>query len=380
MSTAIHETGNPSIQVQETSQPRVYLVILNWNRWQDTIECLESVFRLNYANYCVIVCDNGSTNGSLDRIASWANGELLAACANPELQQLTLPHVAKPLPFLRVEPADRISRASRNEKLLLVQTGSNLGFAGGCNVGLRLALAAGDMDYAWLLNNDTVVEPDSLTAMIERMRQFPRAGMCGSTLLYYHDPRTVQALGGFTYNLWTARVREIGGRLDRSRALPSEQVEPELGYISGASMLVCKDLLREIGLLDERYFLYFEEIDWATRSRSRFRLAYSPQSLVYHKDGSSSGTTTTAARRGRRAFFRDRWASPLSEFYTARNRVLFTWKHHALALPTVIAAIAVSGVQRLLYGRVQSFRALVRGLFRGLLTPLTLWLRKPARG
>jgi GT2 family glycosyltransferase len=369
VSTAIDSTC--SAEVLMTSQPRVYVVILNWNGWQDTIECLESVSRLNYANYCVIVCDNGSTNGSLDRITSWANGEVLAECANPELQHLTVPHVAKPLPFLRLEPTDKISTTRRNEKLLLVQAGSNLGFAGGSNVGLRLALGAGDMDYAWLLNNDTVVDPDSLTAMIERMRQFPQAGMCGSTLLYYHQPRTVQALGGSSYWRWTARVREIGGRLDRERVPVCEQVERELGYVSGASMLVCRDLLREIGLLDEQYFIYFEEIDWATRSKGRFRLAYSPKSFVYHKDGGSSGTVSKIARCGCRAFFRDRWASPLSEFYTARNRVLFTYKHHVLALPTVIAAIGASGVQRLLYGRVQSFRALARGLFRGLLTALT---------
>jgi GT2 family glycosyltransferase len=348
------------------SQPQVYVLVLNWNGWRDTIECLESVFRLNYSSYRVIVCDNGSTDGSLDRIAAWANEEITAECANPALQYMSVPPVSKPLPFLWAEPADGALLRQRGEKLLLVQTGSNLGFAGGNNVGLRLALAAGDMEYVWLLNNDTVVDPDALTAMTDRMRQYPEAGMCGSTLLYYYDPQTVQALGGSRYDPWTARVREVGLKLKIEKIAASEQVERELGYISGASMLVSRLLLDQVGLLDEQYFLYFEEIDWATRSRGRFGLAYSAKSLVYHKDGASSGTSRRIMRR-RRTFFRDRWASPLSEFYTARNRVLFTSKYHAFALPTVIAAVVASSIQRLLYGRLQSFTAVARGLFQGLL-------------
>ena len=106
------------------TEPKVYIVILNWNGWQDTLECLASVVKLNYQNYQVVVVDNGSTDGSVGRIKEWIASQ-------------------------------RAARA------LLVETGKNLGYAGGNNAGLRYGLARGDLAYAWVLNNDTTVDPNA---------------------------------------------------------------------------------------------------------------------------------------------------------------------------------------------------------------------------
>src|ERR1700744_2007884 len=195
---------------KKTQMPKVYIIILNWNGWRDTIECLESVFRLDYLNYRVIVCDNASADESIAYIAAWAEGELAAGCANRALQYLSTPPCPKPIPSLRVGPKDNISLASCSERLILVQADTNLGFAGGNNIGLRLALAAGDLDYVWLLNNDTVVDPSALTRMVERMEPRPDAGICGSTLRYYDRPQIVQALGGSGYTRGSARSGCIG--------------------------------------------------------------------------------------------------------------------------------------------------------------------------
>jgi hypothetical protein len=210
----------------------------------------------------------------------------------------------------------------------------------------------------WLLNNDTVVDEQALSRLVERCEQRAGVGMCGSTLRYYYQPQRIQAQGGCAYNAWTARMREIGLGADASSTLDAALVESRIHYVSGASMLVRRALLESVGLMNEEYFLYFEEIDWATRARGTFGLAYAPGSLVFHKDGGSTGTqggvgNTNGAQR--------RTASPLSEFYTARNRILFTFRHHRIALPAVMAALAASGLQRLLRGRWRNFMALLRG-------------------
>ncbi|MGD1108396.1 MAG: glycosyltransferase family 2 protein [Terracidiphilus sp.] len=336
--------------------PKVYIIVLNWNGWRDTIECLESVLRLDYDHFRVMVCDNASEDDSLDRIADWAGGSLAAGCSNPALQRLTFPPYPKPISFLRIGQGDRVSLESRSEMLFLVQTGANLGFAGGNNVGLRLALGGGDLDYAWLLNNDTVVEPGALSSLVAAMQMRPDVGLCGSTLLYYHSPRTVQALGGSIYNRWTARVGHIGLGLDIDDAPPHHVVECRMKYVVGASMFVRNSFLEQIGLLDERYFLYFEEIDWAKRAKGLFGLAYCPGSIVYHKEGASIGTSDLKGKQ----------RSELSERFASRNRVLFTRIHYPAALATVIFAMLLSALHRLLTGQIRSFAMLVEGISSGL--------------
>jgi GT2 family glycosyltransferase len=334
--------------------PKVYIILLNWNGWRDTIECLESVLRLDYESFRVIVCDNASGDDSLDRIAEWASGSLAAGCSNPELKNLSSPPYPKPIPFIKIGPGERVPLGARDEALILVQTGANLGFAGGNNVGLRLALGAGDLDYAWLLNNDTVVEAGALSSLVSTMQGRPDVGICGSTLLYYHSPQTVQACGGSIYNRWTARSGLIGHGQGLDHVPASHEVERRMQYVVGASMFVRCSFLEQVGLMGERYFLYFEEIDWAKRASGFFILAYSRNSIVYHKEGSTIGTAHLGEMR-----------SAISEFYSTRNRILFTRMHVAYALPTVCCAVLLSAAHRLLSGHWVNFRALIKGVIAG---------------
>jgi len=330
--------------------PKVYIILVNWNGWQSTIECLESVFRLTYDSFRVIVCDNASADGSLDRIAEWAEGSLAAGCANPRLQHLTSPPCPKPIPFLRINPGEQIPPVSE-EKLFLVQTGENLGFAGGNNVGLRIALSACDLDYAWLLNNDTVADPGALSALVERMQERPDAGMCGSTLLYYDRPLLVQALGGSIYNRWTA----LGGHIGQGRNIPnrldSNAIETRMKYVVAASMLVSRPFLEQVGLMTEIYFLYFEEIDWATRARGRYSLAFAPKSIVYHKEGGTIGSSADRSKR-----------STTSDYYAARSCMKFTRKFFPIASPSVAAMLLGRSLFRLWSRNLPGMKAVLRGL------------------
>lgn len=336
--------------------PKVYIVILNWKGWRDTIECLESVLRLDYENFVVIVCDNNSGDGSLEKIQSWANGHLLATCSNRELRSFSFPPIPKPLPARVVNPGEHLTFSGCSERLFLIQTGSNLGFAAGNNVGLRMALESGDLEFAWLLNNDTVVHPNALRSLVSRMEHRPDAGICGATLLHYTQPEVVQALAGSAYNQWTARVSHVGAGLDRSRTPSLDWVESRLSYVSGASMFLRRAFLEQVGLMCEDYILYFEEIDWVSRSGKRFSLCYSPESFVYHKEGASIGTSGSSMTRSSR-----------SEFYASRGRLLFTRRYYPAAFTSVLCSLLLSIAQRCFLGNWKGAAACLHGTIRGIL-------------
>lgn len=332
--------------------PKVYVILVNWNGWRDTIECLESLFRLDYPDFTIIVCDNASSDESLANIKDWARGTTPAECLNHQLRHLVDPPIPKPVEWAELRPAEIASGEGPDPRLILIQTGANLGFAGGNNAGLSYALSRSDFSYAWLLNNDTVVEPDSLTALVARASASDRIGMCGSKTLRYDDPSSVQAFGGFSFNRWFARGGAVAIGSSAGAAQDPEQVERRLAYIAGSSLLVSRQFLELVGLMNERYFLYFEELDWAMRAKGTFRLAYSPDSIVYHKEGSSIGTNA-AERSGQ---------SPVAEYYGARNRIRFTWRYFPYALGTVLLALTASSLARLARGRWSNLEALLRGV------------------
>lgn len=278
----------------ETSRqwPRVGVLILNWKGWQDTIECLESVFRQDYPNFRVIVCDNASPDGSVERLRAWAEGRLSAVAAvGSRLRHLSFPPVEKPIGYVEYSrgQAERGGRpGAEDTPLVIIRTGANLGYAGGNNVGIRYVLARGKAgyDYVWLLNNDAVVDPRALRAMVELAEQDGRVAAVGSKLLSYDEPEVIQALGGGILVPWQARSVHVGeGRRDEPGLQPER-----LDYITGASLLMRVAATRAVGPLDERYFLYAEEADWCLRAqRQGWRLAYCPESRVWHKGGGSVG-------------------------------------------------------------------------------------------
>lgn len=328
--------------LNSNGEQRAYIIILNWNSWQHTIECLESVARLTYSNFQVVVCDNASSDGSIDYIKSWANGEQeILPNTNPTIRTLIEPLVRKPITFVeysREEAEHGGTVEEKNVQLVIIHTGGNLGFAGGSNIGLRYALTCGDMEYVWLLNNDTVVCKDALTALVERMQMVPDAGICGSTLLYYDKPNCIQTMGGGRYNRWLGMAKDIGRYEEYTEDITNQLVSLE--YVCGASMLVSKPFLEETGLMSEDYFLYFEELDWALRGRPRFTVTYAPKSIVYHKEGATLGTSSKASSR-----------SDLSDFYMLRNRFQITRKYYPHASATLYLWIPAMILNRIVRGQ-----------------------------
>jgi GT2 family glycosyltransferase len=319
---------------------KVYIIIINWNGWQDTIECLESIFRLKYKNFQVIVCDNNSEDNSLDYIKKWAAGNLdVFVPEQTPLHHLTHPPCKKPISYAHFE---RISLGFReisfnnSPDIILIQSKKNLGFAGGNNIGIRYALDRGDFQYIWLLNNDTVIDPNALSELISRFEKDSATGSCGSTLLYYHDPYKIQALSGGIYNKWFAITKHIGSMQNISKPIISNIVEKQLSYIVGASLLISKNFIERVGLMSESYFIYFEELDWFTRAKDHFTMAYAKDSIVYHKEGRSTGSLIDKSRN-----------SYLSDYYSIKNRIVFSRKFYPYALPFIYLSLIIAIINRI---------------------------------
>jgi GT2 family glycosyltransferase len=268
----------------------VYVIVLNWNGAADTIACAESVLALQGTPFRLVICDNASTDDSISLLRQWTHGKLtLLELPNQSTAQSTAQRAAwkhNPLP---------------EGSVVLIQTGGNLGYAGGNNVGIRYALEQGDAEYFWVLNNDTTVSPSALTALVTKAKSNPHFGLIGSTLLYHYRPTHAQVLGGCKFNTWTTQIAPVGwGKTaEQATAADESEIEAQLDYVTGASMLVSKAFLQDVGLMQEDYFLYFEEIDWAERARRSpnhpWKLGYARDSVVLHKVGASAETGTSKA-------------------------------------------------------------------------------------
>jgi GT2 family glycosyltransferase len=230
-------------EVFSSATPRVAIVLLNWNSTEDTLACIESIRKLTYETFQVVVVDNQSGTSEYRALRSGCTNEL-------------------------------ILRQKRN-----------LGFAGGCNVGIRWALQNG-FEYVWLLNNDTGVAPESLAELVRAMERDARIGIVGGVMYYWSDPERIQIAGGFI-DPETSSTGMLGqNELDRGQFWGIRDVD----YVSGGMLLVRSAAIREVGLLDERFFMYYEDTDWGVRMRKRgWRVVTVPSAKVWHKDKASAG-------------------------------------------------------------------------------------------
>lgn len=279
---------------------KVNIIILNWNGWRDTIECLESLLRIAYLNYQIVVIDNNSADGSLEYIKLWADGKLdLWLSPVGKLRDKAFPPVRKPLSYLEHNSGDLITKTLNHKQhfgntpashpLILIQTGKNLGFAGGNNVGITYALDQ-EADFVWLLNNDAVVESDALSKLLEMAETHKEYSFFGSWIAFYDWPDKLW-FGGGTFDRLTGKIGNLFGNQYISTLHNRDQLA-EVSWITGCSLLVSRKVLEEIGLLDESFFLYSEETEWQLRTnpkKPKALLLNTP--LVYHKVGRATGST-----------------------------------------------------------------------------------------
>ena len=253
----------------------VGIIVLNWQNWQDTLVCLDSLKSLVFTGKIyILVCDNGSTNESFTRILAWAEQHY------------------SPTEFTVIK---NLSQNISLHAFTLIQTGKNLGFAGGHNVGIRYAMQTQEIDYLWLLNNDTEVDKQALTALYTCAKNQPQVALLGSTLINYYQRNIVQCAGGCRYfPLFTMFKNVYGGK---TLEIVLAQTRVQLDYVSGASMFLRVAAIKQVGLLNEAYFLFYEELDYTQRLKQYgYQIAWCQQSFVYHKGSASVGQVVEGNR------------------------------------------------------------------------------------
>jgi hypothetical protein len=332
-----------------TETKRVAVVIVNWEGWQDTVVCLQSLDELTVRPTDVVVVDNGSSDASAERLVGWLReqgkdvldrdgyDQKKGGGARPmRLQLISGPGEVRQSSVLgeRDSSGDPpTERGSDTTAYAVLRLHTNCGFAVANNAGIRYLEASGrNIDYYWFLNNDTRVDKNALTYLLDRSGRRDNAGMYGSVVLDEQEPHVVQALGGAHWRGFMARAYHVGRGSACTDPWNPADIERLLSYIYGASMMVSYEFVARVGLMCEDYFLYYEELDWALRGKARgFALGFADKSIVYHKGGSS------LVRVGERMGGRRRDRDCITIYYWTRGAVVTAWRWYPLALPYVLA-------------------------------------------
>jgi GT2 family glycosyltransferase len=335
-----------------TTTPRAHIVVLNWTNWGDTLQCLESVLRSDYDNFQIIISDNAIDPEPMRRLRAWASGELEPPPVAAPLRHLMDGPRRSPSPVVEIDRASAErggTGESRAARLLIIRNGENLGFAGGNNVAFRHLLAAKADGLVCLLNNDTVVARDWLSRLVETIEGDAEIGAVGAMLWEYDNPDLVESAGGGRLRPWQGMPNETTATRQR-RGTP-EVIPRRLDFLSGACMLMRLETLRQVGFLDERYFMYCEDVDFSLRIREAgLRIALAADAEMWHKNG--------AAMRHR---------SARHDYYLTRNALLVVHKFFPLMLPAALAfslyRCALPKVVRGEWGRLRAVRGAYKDFF-----------------
>jgi GT2 family glycosyltransferase len=269
---------------------RVEVVVLNWNGWKDTLACLMSLQTLDYPNFHVTVVDNASSDDSVAQIA------------------MAMPAVE------------------------ILQSGANLGFGGGCNVGIRKAMSR-KADYVWLINSDATAHSSALSALVKMAESADMIGAVGSVIFDAGTDDRVQVWGGGQVKLWSGRCS-------------NQHARAPLDFISGASMLLRCDAVAMIGVFDDStFFMYWEDTDLAFRlKKCGWKLAVAEDSRVWHKQSASVG--------GR---------GPALDRYFTQSGVRFLRRYAALPSVSIAFMLTRMLIKRLLLRDMTRLRAVIQG-------------------
>ena len=222
---------------------KVSIILVNYNGFKDTVECINSLRYIDYINYDIIVVDNDSE-----------------------------------------KDYDLLSAKYSDSNVTVLSSESNLGFSGGNNIGISYARNQG-ADYILLLNNDTLVENDFLTYMVSTAQKLNNRCVITSKIMYAYDKERIWYAGG-KFDFKTSRTSVYGiNEIDSEKYNHAHHVS----FASGCCLLIPINILDDIGLMDEDYFLYCEDTDYCLRIlKAGYEIIYEPKSKIFHKVNAST--------------------------------------------------------------------------------------------
>ncbi len=312
--------------------PRGYIIILNYKKWGDVIECLETVFRSCYHNFSVIVIDNDSQNNSIEHLIDWANNKTEL---KNRLTSFSKGVIQKPMgySFFSGKNFPGEKKVAEISRLVFIQNESNKGFAGGMN-GVLSHLLMEDA-YIWLLNPDMIVEESTLSALVQCAGNNSLRSVTGTVIKYYSDPAKIHLYAGGKINFNSATIELIQNKKDILR----------LDYVSGGSLFTHASSFKNLGLLPEEYFLYWEETDWCYRAKMNgYDLRICEKAICYDKVSSSIGK------------------SFLADFYYTRNGLLFLSKFKKEKIKIAVFLTLIRFLKRVFTGKIARAKGVLYGL------------------
>lgn len=327
------------------SEKAYVIILVNFKGHYDTIECMESIFNIDYKNFKLIIVDNSENDESINVIKNWALGNLSLKYNDSPLK---IPIVLKPLQYSIIGEGDD-DTSKLDDNFIIIKAKKNDGFAAANNIGIKFAQKKYFYEWIWLLNNDTIVNSSilkNITVFLNKNKG-DKLGMVGTNIYFYNNPKVLQGIGG-VYNKWVG----ASGLLNNTsnNVLERENEFKKADYIIGASMFVSKLFIEDVGLMEERFFLYYEELDWATRGkRKKWAMGYCSDCDVYHKEGATIGTVNNGEIK-----------SDLADYHGIRSKWIFTRKNHPAILPLIFISLVGSFFLRLLRGQFKrAYRVIV---------------------
>lgn len=305
--------------------PSVAIIVLNWNGYKDTIECLESIHQINYDNYNAIVVDNGSFDDSVHKIKEYCSGKIEIKSKffeyDPENKPVNVFEYGED-ELESDKDMNTIDQLPSNKKIILIKNKKNYGFALGNNIGIKYAVKNLKSDYVLLLNNDVVVDPEFLNELINVAGSDPQIGAVGPKTYFYDDRNMIQwAAGGFMDPKYF-KVESIGS-FEMDNGQYNENLE--LDYIVASCVLCKKEVIKKAGLLDHSYFMYFEDVDWSIKIlRSGYKCYYAYKSKIWHKMGVSSSNCYKARFYHMNRIYLFKKNFKQSEYFSSLLRFIFT--------------------------------------------------------
>ena len=247
----------------------VYVIILNWNNLSDTIGCLASLYSTGETEFHAVVVDNGSTDGSTDGIARWAEGKFRTGGSEASVASYYTKRYA----------------TDDGSSLVLIATGRNLGYAGGNNVGIKYAVESADCDYICILNNDVIVDRLFLHNAVSCFVD-PGIGIVSPLIAYWPATDTIWYAGGrgFLGNVF---------HFHRGKSISETSLVPRtVNFATGCAFVARKEVFQKVGYLNENFFLYGEDLEFSRRVLKYYSILFCPSARVFHKVSAVSGGET----------------------------------------------------------------------------------------
>jgi N-acetylglucosaminyl-diphospho-decaprenol L-rhamnosyltransferase len=322
------------------------IIIVSYCNPKDVVDCLSALTQLATApTFDVFVCENGGCLAFEALVASLAdtNGPCDEDAAAIYLD-LPMPH------FARVQ---RLRLRHRDARVIVSEATENLGYAGAVNAWIRVLRALPAWQAIWVLNPDTHPEPRALAELVAASASQGK-GMVGSRIVFY-DRRHIVAMRGLRWRRALATTKAVDRNSLASRELPRELAKTRLTAPSGVSIYATRQCLDHIGLMDEQYFLYFEDLDWGHRAQNACGVGYAHRSVVPHKGGTTIGSAASHSK-----------ASTLSVYLDFRNRVNFVRQHYPSWMLWTVLILLVRSLEYGLAGAFGNMRVALKGLRAGI--------------